>query len=83
MGVPKSLCENFGSTAVRRSVDKLIEILDGKNTPELEWTEARSYNKALLSGAQVRAEYVEFLFEVWERSLGIIYESHQPARGTT
>ena len=70
MTVPSSLCEYCRSPAVRRAIDELVQKLDGKNTPEVSWKEARNYNKALLCAAQVRADFIEFLFSVWEKSFG-------------
>ena len=49
-------------------VDDLVDRLDGKRTPEMSWEEARNYSKALLSAAQVRGDFEEFLFEVWEKT---------------
>ena len=70
MTVPSSLCEYCRSPAVRRAIDELVQKLDGKNTPEVSWKEARNYNKALLSAAQVRADFIGFLFSAWEKSFG-------------
>ena len=70
MTVPNSVCEYYRNSAVRRSVDELVQSLDGNSTPEISWEEARNYNKALLTAAQVRADFIEFLFAVWERSFG-------------
>ena len=70
MTVPNSLCEYYRNPAVRRAVNELAQRLDGNNTPELDWGEARNYNRALLSAAQVRADFIEFLFSVWENSFG-------------
>ena len=70
MCVPTNVCEYYQNEAVRCAVDSLIKVLDGKNTPEVNWMEARNYNKALLSAAQVRKDYIEFLFKIWEESFG-------------
>ena len=70
MCVPTSLCKYYQNEAVRQAVDSLIDGLDGKNTPEMNWMEARNYNKALLSAAQVRGDFIEFLFKIWEDSFG-------------
>ena len=70
MCVPTSVCEYYQNKAVRQAVDSLVDALEGKNTPEMNWMEARSYNKALLSAAQVRGDLIEFLFKVWEDSFG-------------
>lgn len=70
MCVPTSLCKYYQNKAVRGAVDSLIDVLDGNNTPEVSWAEARNYNKALLSAAQVRGDFIEFLFKIWEESFG-------------
>ena len=70
MGVPKSLCEYYRNRAMRRAVDALVDNLSGADTPEMDWQEARNYNKALLSAAQVRADFIDFLFKVWEETYG-------------
>lgn len=70
MCVPTSLCKYYQNKAVRWAVDSLIDGLDGENTPEMNWMEARNYNKALLSAAQVRGDFIEFLFKIWEDSFG-------------
>ncbi|MCY3793937.1 MAG: hypothetical protein OXG51_06120 [Gammaproteobacteria bacterium] len=38
--------------------------------PDLHWEEAQNYNQALLMAAQVRADYVALLFEVWNATFG-------------
>ena len=70
MCVPTSLCKYYQSKAVRQAVDSLIDGLDGKNIPEMNWMETRNYDRALLSAAQVRADFIEFLFKIWEDSFG-------------
>ena len=70
MCVPASLCKYYQNRTVRQAVDSLIDGLDGKKTPEVNWMEARNYNKALLSAAQVRGDFIEFLFKIWEDSFG-------------
>lgn len=76
MGVPKSVCEYYKNRPVGQAVDALCENLAGNETPEMDWQEARNYSKALLLAAQVRADYIDFLFDVWENSYGRV----QPER---
>ena len=68
--IPKSVREYYTNKAVRKAVDALLEKLDGRDSPELGWNEARKYNQALLMAAQVRTDFIEFLFEVWDGSFG-------------
>lgn len=69
--VPDSVKTYFEDEKVRASVDALLEKVDGKETFEnIERNEARSYNQALLAAAQVRADYVELLFGLWEETFG-------------
>ena len=70
MCVPKSVCEYYRDPAIRRAVDDLVGRLDGNTTPEMNWGEARNYNKALLSAAQVRGDFEELLFEIWKKTFG-------------
>ncbi len=70
MGVPKSLCKYYENRAVRRAVNALVDQLSGTDTPEMDWREARNYSNALLSAAQVRADFIEFLFKIWEKTYG-------------
>lgn len=65
-----SVREYYSNKAVRKAVDALLEELDGGDLPEVGWEEARTYNQALLMAAQVRADFVNFLFKVWDRSFG-------------
>lgn len=67
---PTSVREYCTNKAVRTAVDALIEKLDGSDPPEVKWEEARKYNQALLMAAQVRGDFVDFLFEVWNGSFG-------------
>jgi len=68
--IPSSLQEYFGNQAIRTAVDALADCLDGKNMPEVRWDEARNYNQALLMAAQVRADFVDLLFRVWDATFG-------------
>ena len=68
--IPESLNHYFGDQAVRHAVDALADALDGNNMPKSVWEEARKYNQALLMAAQVRADFVDLLFRVWDRTFG-------------
>ena len=68
--VPESLNQYFRDQAVRNAVEALVDALDGKNMPATGWDEARNYNQALLMAAQVRADFVDLLFRVWDATFG-------------
>ena len=38
--------------------------------PDCDWKEAKNYNQALLMAAQVRADYVALLFDIWDATFG-------------
>ena len=68
--IPESLKHYFGDPAVRRAVNALADVLDGANMPDTSWDEARNYNQAILMAAQVRADFVDLLFRVWDATFG-------------
>lgn len=69
--IPASVKNYYEDEKVRSSVDALLQNLDGAETFEnIDRNESRSYNLALLAAAQVRADYVEFLFSLWEDTFG-------------
>lgn len=74
--IPESLRAYFDNKAVRRAVDELVDQLDGKDMPNCNWEEAQNYNQALLMAAQVRADYVGLLFNVWKAA----FEGADPHR---
>lgn len=68
---PESVKSYYEDAKIRESVDALLEKLDGCGAFEnIDRNEARSYNQALLAAAQVRADYVELLFNFWEETFG-------------
>lgn len=74
--IPQSLREYFTSKRVQNAVNDLVGKLDGGDMIECEWSEAREYNQALLFAAQVRADFVDMLYRVWEATFGM----HSPNR---
>ncbi|MDE0270321.1 MAG: hypothetical protein OXP11_03855 [Gammaproteobacteria bacterium] len=68
--IPESLKVYYENKAVRRAVDELVRKLDGAGMPDCDWEEAQNYNRALLMAAQVRADYMALLFDVWEATFG-------------
>ncbi len=62
--LPDSLKSYFDdkNPAIKTAVDDLIPMLNGKKMPVTDWNEQRSFHKALLMAAKVRADYAEFLF---------------------
>ena len=64
--IPESLGVYYDNKAVRRAVNELVGKLDGAGMPDCDWEEAKNYSQALLMAAQIRADYVAPLFDVWE-----------------
>lgn len=65
--VPQSLKKYYEERAVFTAVNELVGVLDGSKVPaELSRKEAKDYNQALLMAAQVRADFVDLLFRVWD-----------------
>ena len=64
--VPESLKKYYEERAVFNAVNALVGVLDGTNVPELSREEAKNYNQALLMAAQVRADFVDLLFRIWD-----------------
>lgn len=60
----------FADRAVRTAVDELLKDPAGESLPESTWEEARSFNQALLMALQVRTDFVELLFDVWDLTFG-------------
>lgn len=56
---------------LRVAANALCEVIQGKNMPQTtSMADARSYNRALALAAQLRADYVEMLIDVWSMSFG-------------
>ncbi len=71
--IPESLKSYYAKgdkNPVKRAVDALVDQLDGKTIPDLDWEETQDYNKALLMAAQVRADYCDMLFRIWDATFG-------------
>ncbi len=71
--IPESLKSYYAKgdkNPVKRAVDALVDQLDGKTIPDLDWEETQDYNKALLMTAQVRADYCAMLFRIWDATFG-------------
>ena len=68
--IPQSLKKYYEERAVFTAVNELVGVLDGSKVPELSRKEAKDYNQALLMAAQVRADFVDFLFRVWDEAFG-------------
>lgn len=68
--IPASLKAYFENKDLRRSVDALAEVLQGDEPPVMNWTDAKSYNRALLMAAQVRTDHNDMLFDLWDRVFG-------------
>ena len=68
--IPESLRAYYGNNAVRRAVDDLVGKLNKADMPDCDWDEAKNYNQALLMAAQVRADYVALLFDLWDATFG-------------
>ncbi|AKI01291.1 hypothetical protein IMCC20628_02593 [Hoeflea sp. IMCC20628] len=69
--VPLSMKEYINNKRVRSAVDDLVGKLDGDDMIECDWSEAREYNQALLFAAQVRTDFVEMFYRVWEATFGV------------
>jgi len=70
LSLPDSVKTYFNEKSLQTSIDSLVDRLDGKKMPESDWEQARSYNQALLMAAQIRADYVELMFGLWEETFG-------------
>lgn len=70
--IPRSLKKYYEERAVFKAVNELVGVLDGSKAPELIRKEAKDYNQALLMAAQVRADFVDLLFRVWDETFGKI-----------
>jgi len=68
----------FSNIAIRQAVDALVDKLDGTKPPDLTWKHAQQYSRALLIAAQVRADFIELMFDVWERTFGEACRSEFP-----
>lgn len=68
--VPDSIKAYFRDKSLQTAINSLVEKLDGENMPELNWEDARQYNQALLMAAQVRADFVEMHFSLWQETFG-------------
>ena len=68
--IPQSLKKYYEERAVFTAVNRLVEVLDGKSVPPLSREETNNYNQALLMAAQVRADFVDLLFRVWDETFG-------------
>ena len=68
--IPPSVRDYLSDKAFRGAVDSLVTNLDGKDMPDLDWVGARTYNRALLTAAQVRADYVDTMFALWDATFG-------------
>ncbi|MBL1430217.1 MAG: hypothetical protein COA60_001620 [Robiginitomaculum sp.] len=69
--ISESLKAYYSDKAVNEAINELVEKLGNpKKTPEMSWKEARQYNQALLMAAQVRADFAEMLFAIWEATFG-------------
>ena len=66
--IPRSLKKYYEERAVFKAVNELVGVLDGSQTPKLSRKEAKNYNQALLMAAQVRADFVDLLFRVWDET---------------
>ena len=68
--IPQSLKKYYEKRAVFQAVNDLIKVLDGESVPKLSREEAKNYNQALLMAAQVRADFVDLLFRVYDETFG-------------
>ena len=68
--IPRSLKKYYEERAVFKAVNELVGVLDGSKVPELSRKEAKDYNQALLMAVQVRADFVDLLFQVWDETFG-------------
>lgn len=68
--IPESVVRYYSDPKIRSAVDALIDALEGNSMPECTWGEAQSYNKALLMAAQVRADFNDLLFRLWDATWG-------------
>ena len=60
----------FSDDAVKRATDTLVGKLAGDKLPEMTWDEARNYNRALLMACQIRTEFVDLHFRIFEETFG-------------
>ena len=70
--VPESLKKYYEKRAIFNAVNALVGALDGTNAPELSREEVKNYNQALLMAAQIRTDFVDLLFRVWDEIFGKI-----------
>lgn len=64
--MPPSVHDYLGNPQTRNAVDSLLPLLDGMTIPEgLGMADARQFNTALLTAAQVRHDFVDMLYEIW------------------
>lgn len=71
MIIPTSLEDYYRDKKIREAVDALLEKIKGDDTPEnFTRDEAQTYNLALLMAMQVRADYVNLLFDLWNGFFG-------------
>ena len=68
--IPQSLKKYYEERAIFNAVNGLVEVLDGKSDQKLSREEAKNYNQALLMAAQVRADFGDLLFRVWDETFG-------------
>lgn len=68
--IPESVRVYFDDTKLQAAVDALVEVLQGDEPPDMDWTEAKAYNRALLMASQVRADHNDMLFNLWDRVFG-------------
>ncbi len=68
--ISEGLMDYYSKPDIAEAVDSLVDKLNGKNPPELSWEESQKYNRALLMAAQVRADYVDLLYRIWEETFG-------------
>lgn len=69
--IPEALKHFFTDKKVQGAVIDLVGKLDGKDIFECDWLEAQDYNQALLFAAQVRADFVDLHYQIWEDTFGI------------
>lgn len=69
---PDSVKCYFDNPKIYSSVNALIDASDGKKSSfSMDREEARMYNLALLSALQIRSDYIEFLYGIFDEIFGI------------
>nr|CAA6819601.1 MAG: Unknown protein [uncultured Thiotrichaceae bacterium] len=68
--VPESYRDYVNDKVVSSVVDHLLEQTGKKLPSELEWPEVRAYHEACLSAQKVQADYIIFLFDLWDAIWG-------------